>query len=455
MNTRRLVSALFVSAFIGPGVSYGYLYLFHLIALPAVFLLLYSIIASKKVLSIPKNGWKFFLLFFAWYSVSILWSPNKVYSLVYITYIAFGGFIMFAALYWVNDFNKQVRVFKAITWVALADILFSLLEVFTQFRLPVSLFSRWLSLFGRADQGKLTDAAYFNSMPTGFHWNPNNLAGVMVMILPFFLFSRKKWVRFSGGIIVLILVLAAGSRGGLIAYILTLILWGIMYSPKGTLKFVFVYAPLCVFMIALILSFPQVRNNEKVAEALSTFDAIKSYIAFDQTLNYSGDSISIRKYLISRGITELKNSYGRGIGGGASKYLFEQESSKITSMHNFWIELLTEGGILAGGGFIIWYFGIIIKLYSLYHRAKRKSSVYEIYLVKYFSGTLATSMTGYAIAAVSASSVIYVLPMWIMIGIALATINNSKKVLNSSDCQAFFARSNSPKGVEDIFPETF
>lgn len=428
INTTHLVSILYILAFIGPGVSYGKLYLFHVALVPVMILLHFSVTASNRYSLIPSRGWRFYVFFFVWYVLSVFWSINRTYSYVYLGYLFFGGIIIFSALYWMDSFYKQTRVFKALVVVALADIGFSVLEVISRFRLPVSPFSKYLDLVGRGGQGGIV-TAYTSSMPTGFHWNPNNLAGVMIIILPFFLFSPKKWVRFAGSLTILLLIIAAGSRGCLLAYIITLIIWGFAYSAKRAFKIFFFYLPIGVFLGVLFLNIPQIANNKKVAEAMSTFSAVKDYIAFNKT-SHADYSISTRKYLIVRGIEELKRTYGLGVGAGASRYVFEQESSSITSMHNFWIELLVEGGLLAGGGFIIWYIFIAVQLYKKYFKYKQSITYKENHIARYFCGALSTSMTGYFFAAVSASSVIYVLPMWIMIGFALATINNEKHLVS-------------------------
>ncbi|MEA4877929.1 hypothetical protein SDC9_137035 [bioreactor metagenome] len=159
---------------------------------------------------------------------------------------------------------------------------------------------------------------------------------------------------------------------------------------------------------------------------LSSFSALKTYLTKD-IANYNGNSISKRQYFIKRGIYQLKLTKGLGVGGGASKAIFEKEKHSAASMHNFWVELLVEGGVLAGGGFILWYIWIAIKLYHLYHKSKKIPSILNS-TIMYFSGSLCTSMIGFAFASVSTSSVIYVLPMWIMLSLAIATLNNSHSI---------------------------
>ena len=63
------------------------------------------------------------------------------------------------------------------------------MEAFTDFRLPVSPYSNYLSYFGRnVDLSELNESvlSYIMQSPTGFQWNPNNLAVTFLIIAPFF-----------------------------------------------------------------------------------------------------------------------------------------------------------------------------------------------------------------------------------------------------------------------------
>lgn len=427
INTTRLLSLLYITAFIGVGISYGKLYLFHLTAIPIMFSLFLFWGTSSHVFTLPKKNCCFFYFFFGWHCLSLIWSLNKKYTFMFLFYLICGAIILFSAIYWMDNLNKQLRVFKSLTSIVIVDIIFSLFEVFTPFRLPISPYFKWLTFFGRTQEKvvfseKITE--YLNSTPTGFHWNPNNLAAVMIMVLPFFLFSSKKIIRYIGGFIIFILIIASGSRGCFLAYILTLLFWSCAFSAKRAFKTLFLYLPLFLFLGLCLLNIPQIKHFSKISEALSSFSTLKMYLTSNQA-NSKGNSISVRQYLVQKGMQEFQHTYGLGVGGGASKAIFEKGNSPITSMHNFWIELLVEGGVLAGGGFILWYIWIAIRLYHLYHKSKKIPSILNS-TIMYFSGSLSTSMTGFAVAAISPSSVIYVLPMWVMLSFAIATLNNAK-----------------------------
>ena len=92
-------------------------------------------------------------------------------------------------------------------------------------------------------------------------------------------------------------------------------------------------------------------------------------------------------------------------------------------MHNFWVEILVDGGVLFFLVFMAWYVFIIFKLYTIGIHTKHNK-------YKYYSQSLFLSMVSFLPGAISASSVIYELPMWILFGFSIANINNYKRYNN-------------------------
>jgi len=162
-------------------------------------------------------------------------------------------------------------------------------------------------------------------------------------------------------------------------------------------------------------------ENAKVREIASSFDVLMLYL--DESTD-SADSIGVRQQLIINGLVALKSSNYLGVGGGGSMAVQEAygdiQGYNLTSMHNFWIEMLVEGGVFFTFIFFLWYLYIVTKLYLI-------GISTEHIKLKYYSQALFLSMVAFLPGAVSASSVIYVFPMWIMFGFAIATINNYKR----------------------------
>jgi hypothetical protein len=91
---------------------------------------------------------------------------------------------------------------------------------------------------------------------------------------------------------------------------------------------------------------------------------------------------------------------------------------EVTSMHNVWFELLVNGGVPFFLPFVIWYAKLAWELFrharSLLQRRPR---------LAYYCGALSLGMVGFVPAAVSASSTIYNLPYYTMLGMAIAMVH--------------------------------
>lgn len=405
VNERRIVHLLIAAAIIGVGISYSKLYLFHIVMLFLFLTAFFKAIPDNfSMPKLPTRLHYFYYVMFLWYLLSITWSINKVYSLEYLFYIFCGATLSLTIIYYSKGVFHQREIFKVASIVFVIEIMFSLLETFTPFRLPISPLSDYVSYFGRS--GEYLSVLKMPGLihkPTGFQWNPNNLATTMSIIFPFFLFKKEMCVRLLGSVVVLTLIVAAGSRANILAIMLMLTLFFLLYSKKRRRMFLL----LLIFALALLFF----RNIIKLD--------ILGIRVFGHVRNNT--SINERYKLIEHGINALFDTYGLGVGGGCSKTVQERLGGVgvkgITSMHNFWVEILVEGGVLFMLFFVYWYAKVV---YSLY----RISYVTENQHIRYFSSATSLSMVGFLLAAISPSSVIYLLPMWILLGFAVATINN-------------------------------
>ena len=164
-------------------------------------------------------------------------------------------------------------------------------------------------------------------------------------------------------------------------------------------------------------------ENPRVNELANSLDALNLFLSgqFD-----GGGSIGWRRELMDNGLNAFYNSYGLGIGSGgtvANQETIGPVAGRFTSMHNFWIELLVEGGIFVGIIFSFWMLNIIYKLFIL-----SRTSIND--RLKYYSQSLFLSMTAFIPAAIAASSTIYFFPMWIMFGFSISVILLPNKLPN-------------------------
>lgn len=418
-----------VSAVIGVSISYSKLYLFHF-ALLLLFLVLIKTKISNLKFILPKLPTKLhyiFYLMFIWYSLSIFWSIKREYTIIYLFYIICGISILLTLIYYMKTIEIQNKVFKILSIVFIIEIILSLLESFTSFRLPISPFSSYVTYFGREMKMGDLDSDIITLImqsPTGFQWNPNNLSVTFLIIFPFFLLHSNKWIKSFGLFSIFVLIIMSGSRGVFISFIFVLFLYMFFLSKKRFLLYASIL-PLVFMLFTSNLEFIKKSENQNIREIATSFDVLIVYL-FEEKIDK--DSIGSRQVLIKNGIEALKSSNYIGVGGGGSVAVQENiggVSGKLGSMHNFWIEILVDSGVFFTIIFAFWYIFIILKLYLI--GIYTKSFIY-----RYYSQALFLSMSAFIIGAVSASSVIYLFPMWIMLGFAIATINNYKRYKNEN-----------------------
>ncbi len=419
LNTDTLIQLMLGSAVIGIGISYGDFYLFHFFLFSLFMVLLVQWKNLNLKLPFTKRFGNYDLLFlvmFVWYAISILWAPDIGYAGKYIFYIFCGISISMTIIYFSKTGKKLNALFKTIGAVLLIDLFFALLESFTSFRLPVSPYSSLLPYFGKE---AVNFSAFDNLLvysdfrpPTGFHWNTNNLAIGMMMALPFFLCSHQIIVKALGTLAILIITVLAASRAVFLGLIIILCLYLVVVKKKiATLSLIWM-AILGLFWGMAQLSESQ---NPRINEIANSIEALSLYLKGDIDV---GGSLEWRRELVNNGLAALKESNGLGVGAGGSVPIQEKiggVAGRFTSMHNFWIELLVEGGIIFFSLIMGWYISITYNLFKI-------SKWRENPEIQYYGSALFLAMIGFVPAAIAASSTIYFFPMWIMFGLSISVI---------------------------------
>ena len=103
----------------------------------------------------------------------------------------------------------------------------------------------------------------------------------------------------------------------------------------------------------------------------------------------------------------------------ANQLMIGPVAGQFTSMHNFWIELLVEGGIVVALIMSLWLIAVTYNLFLISKQSTNEDLVY-------YGKSLFLSYIGFFPAAIAASSTIYFLPMWIMFGFSTSVILLSK-----------------------------
>ena len=419
LKIEKLILFTIASSAIGVGVSYSDFYLFHLFIIFLVIVLVFKEKDNNYLFYLNLGSTNYTLFFFVilfWYIIYLMWTLDLTLGLKYIFYLLCGISISLIIIHFSKSTKRLNEVFKILRIIFIFELILAFLESFSFFRWPISPYSSWHPFFGKElfDLSSLNQFSYLSfNPPTGFHWNTNNLAIVMIIILPFFLCHHKFSVKLIGIISITLITALAASRAVFLGLIFIFCFYLILIKKKiGILFFIW----LLIGSIFLGMNILKDSKNPRLNEVANTIQAIEYFLSGDIDV---GGSIEWRRQLINDGIKALKKSNGLGIGAGASTALQEKTggvAGRFTSMHNFWVEILVEGGLMIGFLGLLWYSSIIFKLFRIINSSKNNQLVF-------YAQSLLLSMIAFVPASISASSTIYFFPMWIMFGMSISVIS--------------------------------
>ena len=425
ISYNQLNLSLIISAFIGVSISYKDFYIFHFFLLILSFFWFHQFRKNEYTLKIDflsKNHILTLIIFLFWYAVSLLWAPSLELAIKYIFYIFTGLIIVLSIVTYSDKIYKLNKLISILSTFVIIEILIAILESFTDFRMPISAYSSLSPFFGKElPEFSIFDTVLLSSRitpPTGFRWNTNDLAMCMIIVLPFFLCNKKILIKLFGIISITTIVAVTASRAVFLALILVYILYLFLIKKRiGTLLLVWIVS----FSIAIGINQFKESDNLRLNEIANSIDALGLYISGDIDI---GGSIEWRRELIKNGMNAFYETKGFGLGAGgsvANQEIIGPVAGRFTSMHNFWVELLVEGGVLITLLLFFWLLSIIYKLFII----SRKSANSEII---FYSESLLLSVIAFIPAAIAGSSTIYFFPMWIMFGLAIAVIAISKEI---------------------------
>ena len=413
----RLMRVLCFAAVIGPAASVGNVYAFHIVLVAALCSVapVELFAARRSVRPLPSRYHHLFPFMIAWFALGLIWSWDRHYTLLYLVYLFVGSALsMLVVVYVKTDLRKFELLLRATGVALLADIAIGLLETFTSMRLPISPYSASNAAY-TLDSLSLDAMERLSSYPTGFQWNPNHYAVGVSLVVPFALLHRNIWLRIGGLLVLSLLIVSSGSRACMIALVFAFVAVPLFrHSRSGR----FVLPVACIGGICFLLigvGGYSIDPNGRFGEALGTLDAAKRLYSGEGT----GDSVDIRRNLVLNGLTALKQTYGLGVGGGADAYVHQRFGGvrDILSTHNIWVELLVNGGVILFVPFALWYWNLIRELRRWHLRARLNRKL------AYYCSALSLGMITFVLSAISASTVIYFLPMYLMFGLAIALVN--------------------------------
>lgn len=96
------------------------------------------------------------------------------------------------------------------------------------------------------------------SSPTGFEWNPNNLAVTLLIISPFFLLHSNKWIKYFGFFSIFILIVISGSRGVYCICVYVAVVYFVFEQKRFLLMPLFCH----LFLLISLSSLETFKNSE-------------------------------------------------------------------------------------------------------------------------------------------------------------------------------------------------
>lgn len=417
---KQLLGAiLLISVVLGPAVAYGSIYLFHIVLAALIFIVLFSHDLRTQFLSIIKNPLnKIFLIAMMWLIISMLWAQNTSSALTNVAQFCMGLLVLILCQVFIRSQSSFKFYKNSILFPLLLVVLaIGLLESFTDFRWPISSISYHNDLFGRENvvvENLKTEriTGYLLASPTAFFWNPNHLAVFLCFFLPFLM--KKKWINYLLFLITVVVITQTGSRLTLIALAVILVLFSLF--KRQNRRFLLLYlTTLFLPMLFFANSLLAIKANEPMEKITGVHVLSKVCVICPDTFYFpeaDDNSQSVRRQLYIQGYQYLKNSKFLGVGAGNAEWLNykqRENTSNVTSVHFYWLELLVNGGIILGILMLLYFVKLYVYLWKL-----RNNETSQMFLM---------ALTLFGMSVISLSSAHYFLPYYAFLGLLSAWIN--------------------------------
>jgi teichuronic acid biosynthesis protein TuaE len=379
---------------------------------------------------------RFFLFWFIYGVISLTWAVSLPSGIRYLIFLGMMSLLTLSFPAFVKT-DQQYRKLMRILFAVFTFIVFvGVFESITLLHLPSS------RAFG-------TSSADVTSVFT----NQNDLGTCITLTFPFLtaglimlkIERKQQWMLYFVAVYAIYVLLATGSRSNvLFALPVSMIVFVLAlayavdkstWSKKFWVKSIFALVAgvlIVIVMSSLFLSdAAREATRSKLTNMFGFFQDIRKTPwqldtgEFGVIRGSTGESATVRKFLIINGLKFLHKSYYFGVGAGNVE-VWMKGAPKVNkvNMHNWWIEILVNFGILV---FIIYLFFYLWLLYRLWKLVQPKKTPSLHPWLRWGAVSSLASLMGYVLGAVSPSTAIHFTPMWISIGVALAVIQRSER----------------------------
>jgi O-antigen ligase len=381
----------------------------------------------------------FFLFWWLYGLVSLTWAVSVGDG---VRYLIFLGMMLPLALsfpFFLHSEENFWKTMRVLFWVFASIVFYGVFESITLIHLPSSRF------FGKA-----------SASVTSVFKNQNDLATCITLALPFVatalymlkLGRKQKWFIYATGVLCLYVLVATGSRSNtffalpLAALVVFASLFVAIEREKLTKKNIGIalLAILAAVVIVNVMS-AMFLSNEARMQAKAKLESTFGFLADIRKGSWSvddgetgvihgetGESATVRKYLILNGLKFLARSHYMGVGAGNIEPLMKgaPKVNKV-NMHNWWAEVLVNFGVVI---FVLYMSLYFLMLWRLWKLARLRLSPGISPVLRWGAVSSLASLVGFFFGGMGPSTCIHFTPMWISHGIGLAVIalgENQKK----------------------------
>lgn len=392
---KYVIMLVFITALlpgVGGNINLGFFYLsplrLALLLLPVMYIGEYLLHVRNGHYILKQQNRKYILFMAVWfvYSIATVFWCRDVSSWSHGEY--FIGIGIWTVLFFdMAGLKKKdfLDILKAVQFVLIVHNLLGWYEVITH-----------NYLFATAERLAImrADRKYY---PVTTMINQNDLVLVLILgmciSIYFMLTSKKRKYKIFNSCLFLsniALGIATDSRLGICGMLIVIVILGIFILSKRQ-KFVLAGVIICIVALTIVF-LPQIY--------LELWNEVQGI----EVLNFENpvaNSDAVRLNLIRNGLIFLRETYGFGVGTSNVEYWMATMPiyyvRGFTNMHNWWVEILTNFGVIIFVLYIVFYI-------SLYHSVWKRFKEEKDKDVKVFCMILIAFMGAFTVASISSSS---------------------------------------------------
>ncbi len=343
----------------------------------------------------------------AWSVLSIGWSADVIAAARWSLFLAMMSLLAIGIAVVCREPRRARRLLWALGGAFAAACLVALAELATGRHLP--------SARGEAGQDIIFGAA-------SFFGNENNFAIFLALAMPWFLAlpvvyrdARLRILGTAGALVSGGFLVLTGSKTALLAFgivlLVLLVVVGADRQQRGR-----IVAAGAVAAVAILLVVPSVLGTGLIPLDQRTVTKFDFGLLAQQVETGQGSG-GVRTALLEEGLGLVGQTGGLGVGAGQAEVEVRALDSfpGVGNLHNWWLEVLVNGGIVAFGLYLAFFFGLVR---GTFRAARRGTDP----LVRYFGLASLLGLAAWAFGSLGPSTAIHYAPMWITFGLAMGAM---------------------------------